>query len=185
LTEPNAVPLIVLSSARDPVEAINSLLRRAGQPVHCTWIPALRDLADALTQINPQLLVQVAGSAAELNGAVGVRDQFAPTVPVLLLARRSMKPLIADAPSAAARDVVTLASPARLQAVILRELQVFHTERALAATESPRTTRAASSTWCCSAPTTPSSGAGGASLRRRIPPGTSSMASRRVSPVSR
>ena len=70
MTEPNAVPLIVLSSARDPVEAINSLLRRAGQPVHCTWIPALRDLADALTQINPQLLVQVAGSAAELNGAV-------------------------------------------------------------------------------------------------------------------
>ena len=87
LTEPNAVPLIVLSSARDPVEAINSLLRRAGQPVHCTWIPALRDLADALTQINPQLLVQVAGSAAELDGAVGrARPVRAPRCPVLLLA---------------------------------------------------------------------------------------------------
>jgi diguanylate cyclase (GGDEF)-like protein/PAS domain S-box-containing protein len=135
LTEPNAVPLIVLSAARDPVEAINSLLRRAGQPVHCTWIPALRDLADALTQINPQLLVHVAGSAAELNGAVGVRNQFAPTVPVLLLAPQVDEALIAAAIGGGARDAVTLASPARLQAVILRELQVFHTERALAATE--------------------------------------------------
>src|SRR2546429_3255959 len=33
LTEQNAVPLIVLSSAREPVEAVNSILRRAGQPV--------------------------------------------------------------------------------------------------------------------------------------------------------
>ena len=30
LNEPNAVPLIVLGPTRDPVEAINSLLRRAG-----------------------------------------------------------------------------------------------------------------------------------------------------------
>src|SRR5438874_510628 len=55
LTEQNAVPLIVLSSAREPVEAVNSILRRAGQPVHCTWIPALRDLADALTQLGTVL----------------------------------------------------------------------------------------------------------------------------------
>ena len=110
MTEPNAVPLIVLSSARDPVEAINSLLRRAGQPVHCTWIPALRDLADALTQINPQLLVQVAGSAAELNGAVGVRNQFAPTVPVLLLAPQVDEALIAAAIGGGAREAA--AAPA-------------------------------------------------------------------------
>jgi diguanylate cyclase (GGDEF)-like protein/PAS domain S-box-containing protein len=135
LTEPNAVPLIVLSSARDPVEAINGLLRRAGQPVHCTWIPALRDLADALTQINPQLVVQVAGSAADLKGAVGVRDQFAPAVPLLLLTAQVDEALIADAIGRGARDAVTLASPARLQAVILRELNVFRTERALDATQ--------------------------------------------------
>lgn len=135
MTEPNAVPLIVLSSARDPVEAINGLLRRAGQPVHCTWIPALRDLADALTQLNPQLLVQVAATPAELNGAIGVRDQIAPGVPVLLLTPRIDEALIADAIGRGARDVVTLASPARLQAVILRELQVFRTARALDATQ--------------------------------------------------
>jgi hypothetical protein len=41
--------LIVLSATRDPVEVINGVLRRAGHAAHCTWIPALRDLGDALT----------------------------------------------------------------------------------------------------------------------------------------
>jgi diguanylate cyclase (GGDEF)-like protein/PAS domain S-box-containing protein len=135
LTEPSAVPLIVLSSARDPVEAINSVLRRAGQPVHCTWIPAVRDLGDALTQLNPQLLLQVAGTPAELAPAVGVRDQFAPGVPLLLLAPGVDEALIAAAIERGARDVVTLASPERLKAVVLRELAVFRTERALDATQ--------------------------------------------------
>jgi diguanylate cyclase (GGDEF)-like protein/PAS domain S-box-containing protein len=135
LTEPNAVPLIVLSSARDPVEAINSVLRRAGHPVHCTWIPAVRDLGDALTQINPELLIQVAGTAAELAPAAGVRDQFAPAVPLLLLAPAIDEALIATAIERGARDVVTLASPERLKAVVLRELRVFRTERALDSTQ--------------------------------------------------
>src|SRR5207302_2047143 len=51
----NAVPLIVLSAAREPVEAVNGILRRAGQPAHCTWIPALRDLADARSQLGTVL----------------------------------------------------------------------------------------------------------------------------------
>src|SRR5690242_704337 len=66
LMEPSAVPLIVLSASRDPVEAINGILRRAGEPAHCTWIPALRDLGDALTQINPELLVHVMADDQEL-----------------------------------------------------------------------------------------------------------------------
>ena len=43
-----AVPLIVVSSNREPVEAINALLRRQGIAAHCTWIAALKDLPDAL-----------------------------------------------------------------------------------------------------------------------------------------
>ena len=86
MTEQNAVPLIVLSAARDPVEAINSTLRRAGHPVHCTWIPDLRDLADALTQINPELLIHVASGTIELKSTIAIRDEVSPTVPVLVLA---------------------------------------------------------------------------------------------------
>ena len=131
MSEPNAVPLIVLSSARDPVEAVNSVLRRAGHPVHCTWIPALRDLGDALSQINPELLLVVAGTPAELTPALELRDQMAPAVPLLLLAPAVDEALIAAAIERGARDVVTLANPARLQAVVLRELEVFRNARAL------------------------------------------------------
>jgi PAS domain-containing protein len=135
LSEPNAVPLIVLSAARDPVEAVNSTLRRAGHPVHCTWIPALRDLGDALSQINPELLLQVAGTPAELGPVIGLRDQLAPQVPVLLLAPSVDEALIAAAIERGARDAVTLGNQARLSAVVLRELAVFRAARALDATQ--------------------------------------------------
>jgi diguanylate cyclase (GGDEF)-like protein/PAS domain S-box-containing protein len=131
LTEQNAVPLIVVSSARDPVEAINSILRRAGHPVHCTWIPALRDLSDAVTQINPELLVHVAGPNDDLQPVISVRDQMAPTVPVVVLAEAVDEARIAAAMTLGARDVVSLANPVRLQAVMLRELRAYRLERAL------------------------------------------------------
>src|SRR5882757_7609857 len=131
LTEQNAVPLIVVSSARDPVEAINSILRRAGHPVHCTWIPALRDLSDAVTQINPELLVHVSGPNDDLQSVISVRDQMAPTVPVIVLAEVVDEARIAAAMTLGARDVVSLANPVRLQAVMLRELRAYRLERAL------------------------------------------------------
>ena len=134
MTEQNAVPLIVLSSAREPVEAINSILRRAGQPAHCTWIPALRDLADALTQLNPEMLVHVAESRGEFEAAIRVRDKLAPGVPLLLLAPQVDEADIAEAMALGARDVVTLANTDRLRAVMLRELEVFRTGRTLDAT---------------------------------------------------
>jgi multidomain signaling protein FimX len=134
LKDQTAVPIIVLSSVRDPAEAINSLMRRAGHPTYCTWIPALRDLGDALGQINPELLVHAAATSAELESAIRVRDRLAPAVPVLALAPEVDEARIAEALALGARDVVTLANPARLQAVLLRELGVFRTQRALDAT---------------------------------------------------
>ncbi|MBV9345154.1 MAG: EAL domain-containing protein [Gammaproteobacteria bacterium] len=135
MTEATAVPLIVLSTARDAVEAINSTLRRAGQPVHCTWLPALRDLGDALTQLNPQMLLQSAPMPDELEAAVRLRDKLAPGVPLLVLAAAPLdEAQMADAMLRGAHDVVTLAQPQRLQAVVQRELQAYRTARALEAT---------------------------------------------------
>jgi diguanylate cyclase (GGDEF)-like protein/PAS domain S-box-containing protein len=134
LTEQNAVPLIVLSTARDPVESINSILRRAGHPVHCTWIPSLRDLGDALAQINPELLLFVDTGGDELAGANAVRDQFAPSVPIIVVAEGFDESRIAVAMAQGARDVVSLTNPARLQGVMGRELRSFRLERALETT---------------------------------------------------
>ena len=134
LTEQNAVPLVVMSSARDPVEAINSILRRAGHPVHCTWIASLRDLGEGILKVNPELLVQVPGVNDDLQNVVSIRDQIAPTVPVVVLAESVDEDRIANAMIAGARDVVTLANPLRLQAVMVRELRAFRLERALNST---------------------------------------------------
>jgi multidomain signaling protein FimX len=130
LTEQNAVPLVVMSSARDPVEAINSILRRAGHPVHCTWIASLRDLGETITKVNPELLVHV-GPNDELPSVIGIRDQVAPAVPVVVLADGVDEARIAAAMTVGARDVVTLSNPVRLQAVMLRELRAYRLERAL------------------------------------------------------
>jgi multidomain signaling protein FimX len=134
LNEQNAVPLIVLSSVRDPVEAVNSILRRAGHPAHCTWISDLRDLGDALPQINPELLVHVASESVQLKSTVALRDQVSASVPVIVLAEAVTEVIMAEAMAAGARDVVSLSSPARLTAVMLRELRAFRLERALRTT---------------------------------------------------
>ncbi|HRX89496.1 MAG TPA: hypothetical protein P5528_08620, partial [Steroidobacteraceae bacterium] len=78
MTETAAVPLIVLSPTREPVETINSVMRRAGEAVHCTWIPATRDLGDALGQLSPELLVCAHVDADELKSIAGLRDRIAP-----------------------------------------------------------------------------------------------------------
>src|SRR5215472_856878 len=114
LTEQNAVPLVVMSAARDPVEAINSILRRAGHPVHCTWIAALRDLGESITKVNPEWLVH-AGPGEELSSVVNIRNHTIPTLPIVVLAEAVDESRIADAMVAGARDVVTLANPVRLQ----------------------------------------------------------------------
>ncbi len=134
MSEQNAVPLIVLSASRDPAEVVNSILRRAGHPVHCTWIPALPDLGDALTQINPELLLVAEQDEEKLAMIAGIRDQIAPAVPLIVIAEVVDETRMALAMQHGARDMVTLASPARLQAVMGRELKAHRLERALNST---------------------------------------------------
>ena len=135
MIEHSAVPLIVLSATREPVEEINGMLRRAGEPAHCTWIPALRDLGDALTQINPELLVHVVGEEQELEAVIAIRDQLAATVPILAVAQQADEGTIAHALMLGARDLVSLAHPDRLQAVMMRELETFRARRTLDAAQ--------------------------------------------------
>ncbi|HVH83200.1 MAG TPA: EAL domain-containing protein, partial [Steroidobacteraceae bacterium] len=135
MIEQSAVPLIVLAATREPVEAINGMLRRAGEPAHCTWIPALRDLGDALTQINPELLVAMTDDAQELEAVIAIRDQVTPTVPILALAQEADEAAIAHALMLGARDLTSLAHPDRLQAVMMRELESFRARRTLDAAQ--------------------------------------------------
>jgi diguanylate cyclase (GGDEF)-like protein len=134
LTDSTAVPLIVFSPQREPSEFINSLMRKAGEPVHCTWIPAVRDLGDALEQLNPELLICAYVPDADARQAATVRDQLAPQVPMILVRPQISETDIALGMRLGARDVVSLSATERVQAVISRELRTFRLERALNST---------------------------------------------------
>jgi diguanylate cyclase (GGDEF)-like protein/PAS domain S-box-containing protein len=135
VSEQAAVPMIVMTRSQDHVEAINSTLRKAGHPVHCTWLPDARDLGDALTQINPEMLIAfIEELGIDLASLMKVKQQSAPAMPVLIVREHVDEAAIADAMRLGAQDVVTLANRSRLQSVATRELRAYRLERALSTT---------------------------------------------------
>jgi diguanylate cyclase (GGDEF)-like protein/PAS domain S-box-containing protein len=127
--------MIVMTRSQDHVEAINSTLRKAGHPVHCTWLPDASDLGDALTQLNPEmLLVFIEELSVDLASIMKVKQQNAPGMPVLVVRESVDEPAIAEAMRLGCQDVVTLANRSRLQSVASRELRSHRLERALSTT---------------------------------------------------
>ncbi len=135
MSEQGAVPMIVMTRSQDHVEAINSTLRKAGHPVHCTWLPDARDLGDALAQLNPEMLVAfIEELGIDLASLMKVKQQSAPGMPVLIMREHVDEASIAEAMRLGAQDVVTLANRSRLQSVATRELRAYRLERALSTT---------------------------------------------------
>ena len=135
MSEQEAVPMIVMTRSQDHVEAINSTLRKAGHPVHCTWLPDARDLGDALTQLNPEMLIAFIDElGVDMASILKVKQQSAPGMPVLIVRDNVDEAAIAEAMRLGAQDVVTLANRNRLQAVATRELRAYRLERALSST---------------------------------------------------
>jgi diguanylate cyclase (GGDEF)-like protein/PAS domain S-box-containing protein len=129
--------MIVMTRSQDHVEAVNSTLRKAGHPVHCTWLPDARDLGDALTQLNPEMLIAFIDElGVDLASIMKVKQTSAPGMPVLVVREAVDEAVIAEAMRLGCQDVVTLANRGRLQAVATRELRAHRLERALSTTVS-------------------------------------------------
>src|SRR5277367_6013699 len=127
--------MIVMTRSQDHVEAINSTLRKAGHPVHCTWLSDASDLGDALTQIKPEMLIAFIDElGVDLSSVMKVKQQTAPGMPVLIVRENVDEAAIADAMRLGAQDVVTLTNRSRLQSVASRELRAYRLERALSTT---------------------------------------------------
>jgi multidomain signaling protein FimX len=127
--------MIVMTRSQDHVEAVNSTLRKAGHPVHCTWLSDASDLGDALTQINPEMLIAFIDElGVDLASIMKVKQQSAPGMPVLIVRENVDEAAIAEAMRLGCQDVVTLANRSRLQAVASRELRAHRLERALSTT---------------------------------------------------
>src|SRR5882724_11933412 len=114
-----ATPIVVYARTQDFVATINSTLRNAGLAAHCVWVRESKDLADALKDNAPELLLACVGpDSAEQTSVLQIRGQTAKDVPAILIRERIDEEIIAGAMQLGARDVVTLASRARLQAVV-------------------------------------------------------------------
>ncbi len=129
-----AVPVLVQSVSRDLVEMLNSLLRNAGLAAHCTWIPAVQDISDALEQLNPELLVAIEPTAKDLKDMAAVRDHFASSVPLIVVREQLSATAAGEDMANGARDTVAIGRVAHLAAVIRRELRAFRMERTLTTT---------------------------------------------------
>ena len=131
MSESTTVAVLVQSASRDPVEALNSVLRNSGLAAHCHWIPTLADLAEGLTRHDPELLLTVSPTAAELADLAAIRDQAGSEV-ALIVIRERVDGTIAGADMAhGARDTACMDSPEHLQAVIRRELRAYRVEKTL------------------------------------------------------
>lgn len=128
-----AVPIVVLARTQDFVAVINSTLRNAGLAAHCTWVRENKELSDNLATGNIELVLAfVSAEPVEASTIIKIRNQVAPDVPVVFVRERIDEEIIAVAMQMGARDVVTLGSKGRLQAVVAREIRAFRTERELA-----------------------------------------------------
>jgi PAS domain S-box-containing protein/diguanylate cyclase (GGDEF)-like protein len=124
-----------MTRSQDHVEAVNSTLRKAGHPVHCTWLPDASDLGDALTQLNPEMLIAfIEELSIDLASLMKIKQQNAPGMPVLVVRQKVDEAAIAEAMRMGCQDVITLANRERLQAVASRELRAHRLERALSST---------------------------------------------------
>ncbi|MFO1401928.1 MAG: EAL domain-containing protein [Steroidobacteraceae bacterium] len=134
MDDTTAVPVLVHSATRDPVEALNSMLRNGGLAAHCTWIPGVQDIGDALEQLNAELLVCYMTPAAELADVATIRDHVAPSVPLVVVRDHIDETVMGEDARRGARDTVSFLHPERLQTVLRRELRTFRLDRTLSST---------------------------------------------------
>jgi len=132
LNQEAGVPLIVIAKTPEKAESINRTLRNGGHPVHCTLISDLNDLAEALGQINPELiLVLTEQTGLHIKAIADLRNTWAPGVPILEVRDSLDEDTIARAMREGANDSVSLSHGNRLIAVATRELRSFRLERVL------------------------------------------------------
>jgi EAL domain-containing protein (putative c-di-GMP-specific phosphodiesterase class I)/GGDEF domain-containing protein len=134
LADSGAIPLVVLSRQQDPVELINSALRNAGQPVHCSWVRDVSALGEALTSSEPQLIFLCVADDDEAQASIDARNRYATQVPAILVRDAICEADLERASQIGAQDVVTLQALKRLQSVAVRELHSARLDSALAGT---------------------------------------------------
>jgi len=131
VSEPTAVPLLVVSPNQDAVDVLSGILRRGGLATHCLWVADLQQLPRQLTDSAAELLLCISPEGNELAQIMTLLRANGRDVPVIMVRPSLTENDLASDLALGARDSVTFASPPRLQAVITRELRSKRLDAAL------------------------------------------------------
>ncbi len=135
MTDFPAISVLMLTRHEEAVAGVNSALRDVGLAVHCHWIHSSSELAAALRQVQPELLLFFAEEGlAEITAIIAARDEQAPGVPVVCVRHTLTEALLLEDLTAGAQDTLSYTARGRLQQVCARELKAFRLQRALAST---------------------------------------------------
>jgi diguanylate cyclase (GGDEF)-like protein len=126
------VPILVLSKQDEDLDLVNRLMRQGGHAVRCHRISDLGDLADAVRAEEPELLWLFGGEySARIKKTAAIRDEVAPTLPIIAVSTYADEAKITAALQAGARDLVSPEHPQRMLAIAERELRAYRLEHAL------------------------------------------------------
>ncbi len=143
MSDSAAVPLIIVSASRDPVEAVNALLRRQGIAAHCQWVAAVRDLPDAIDAHQAQLLLCVASEPVEVGDVRAAATAVGCKLPLLAIRSTVNEEIMTADLVVGASDTINLSQPERAHRVIARELHTSRLQRTCdAATQAAQQSRA-------------------------------------------
>jgi len=135
LNEQHSIPIAVLTENQDDVELINGTLRDAGHAAHCHWIANPDKFTEILKSQNIELIILNCDKFSDtVRQVIKHKDGFIPEVPVIAARATADEEAILQAMKDGACDLVSLATRARLEAVVSRELRAFRVERALNST---------------------------------------------------
>jgi diguanylate cyclase (GGDEF)-like protein len=135
LNDRQSISIAVLTDKQDDVEIVNRTLRDAGHAAHCHWVDNPSRLDHTLEAESVELIVVNSDSYPDsIRQVIEQKDAYSPEVPVIAIGLKVDEAKIQEAMKQGACDLVSIARPARLQAVVTRELRAFRVERALNST---------------------------------------------------
>ncbi len=119
--------IVVASDSENIAKRIESHMRNAGHPVRVSWVKALEEIEDALSDGTPDLLLCAKGlQHAPLAEVVDLCARLSPDLPVLLLADQYFDNAMLQALASGARDQVSCEDARHMQhleTICLRELR--------------------------------------------------------------
>jgi EAL domain-containing protein (putative c-di-GMP-specific phosphodiesterase class I) len=129
LNETIPTGVLVVTATEDDLTAVRNVLADASAPVHCHWVADGESLPARPPSPAPRVLLLF--DAQDRAAAIAWRDAQLPSASLVQVVERADEDTIEEALSAGIQDAVALTAPARLRAVVAREIRLAQMDATL------------------------------------------------------